>query len=127
MARIPDMANSFDVTRSAPDRIETTDVPLSGSRSQSVQRLQIGIGGVVLMVLLVGLASLIQDRTREVDAEAVPAAAPTTEPTAAASQNDPLVNAGVVPDLPAQSQPSSSQSPAVVPEQGVQDDTQGEP
>ena len=50
--------------------------PLAGTRAQSVQRLQIGIGGVVLMVLLVGLASLIQDRTREVDAASVPGAAP---------------------------------------------------
>ena len=63
-----------------------------------MHRLQIGVGGVVLMVLLVGLASLIQDRTREVDAAAVPAAAPTTEPTAANEQSDPLVEAGVVPD-----------------------------
>ena len=90
---------SFDLTRSATDA-GLADIPLTGTRAQSVQRLQIGIGGVVLMILLVGLASLIQDRTREVDAASVPAAAPTTEPSAAASQNDPLVNAGVVPDLP---------------------------
>ena len=113
------MAKYFDLSRNAPGQLDPKEVPLGGTRSQSVQRLQIGIGGVVAMVLLVGLASLIQDRTREVDAEAVPAAAPTTEPSAAPVQNDPLVEAGVVPDLP--KTPTASQSPAIVPEQGAQD------
>ena len=121
MPKLPGMPRSFDLTRNAPGLPEPADFPLGGSREQSVQRLQIGIGGVVLMVLLVGLASLIQDRTREVDAAAVPAAAPTTEPTAASTQQDPLVEAGVVPDLPEQPVPTATQSPAVVPEQGVQD------
>ncbi|MBX7540015.1 hypothetical protein [Qipengyuania sphaerica] len=127
MPKIPGMPRTFDLTRSAPGAPELTDVPLAGSRAQSMQRLQIGIGGVVLMVLLVGLASLIQDRTREVDAASVPAAAATTEPTAAPTQQDPLVDAGVVPDLPAQPTPTTAQSPAVVPEQGVPDDLQREP
>lgn len=121
MPKIPGMPRSFDLTRRAPGLPEPADIPLGGSREQSLQRLQIGIGGVVLMVLLVGLASLIQDRTREVDAVSVPAAAPTTEPTAAPTQQDPLVEAGVVPDLPEQPVPTATQSPAVVPEQGVQD------
>lgn len=98
-------------------------MPLAGTRMQSMQRLQIGVGGVVLMVLLVGLASLIQDRTREVDAAAVPAAAPTTEPTAAPQQSDPLVEAGVVPDLPDNPPPT----PATAPEQGVQDASPNQP
>ena len=113
------MPRSFDLTRRKPGTGEASDVPLAGTRAQSVQRLQIGIGGVVLMVLLVGLASLIQDRTREVDATSVPGAAATTEPTPAVTQQDPLVDAGVVPDLP--KAPAPSQSPAVVPEQGPQD------
>lgn len=113
------MAKSFDLTRNAPRVLETADVPLGGTRKQSVQRLQIGIGGVVLMVLLVGLASLIQDQTRQVDADSVPAAAPTTEPSAAPVQNDPLVEAGVVPDLP--DEPVASQPQAMVPEQGAAD------
>ncbi|MBX7493719.1 hypothetical protein K3163_10910 [Qipengyuania sp. 1NDW9] len=112
------MPRHFDLTRDKPTLEDVTDVPLGGTRAQAMQRLQVGVGGVVLMILLVGLASLIQDRTREVDAAAVPAAAPTTEPSAAPTQNDPLVEAGVVPDLPAQ--PTPTQSPAVVPEQGSQ-------
>ena len=73
MPKIPGMPRSFDLTRSAPTALEPTDVPLAGTRSQSMQRLQIGIGGIILMVLLIGLASLIQDRMLEVDAAAVPA------------------------------------------------------
>ncbi|MBA4763959.1 MAG: hypothetical protein H2048_00570 [Erythrobacter sp.] len=127
MPRIPGMPRSFDLTRRAAPSGEPADVPLGGTRSESVKRLQIGIGGVVLMVLLVGLASLIQDRTREVDAAAVPAAAPTTEPSEAIKQNDPLVEAGVVPDLPEKPLPASSQSPAVIPEQGTSNDPANQP
>ncbi|MCA0978090.1 hypothetical protein LCM19_06915 [Qipengyuania flava] len=119
--KIPGMPRSLDLTRNTPTVGEPTDVPLAGTRSQSMQRLQIGIGGIVLMVLLVGLASLIQDRMLEVDAAAVPAAAPTTEPSQPVKQNDPLVEAGVVPDLPQPSAPLPSQSPAPLPEQGVPD------
>ena len=127
MRKLPGMPRTFDLTRRPPGAPAITEVPLAGSREQSVQRLQIGIGGVVLMVLLVGLASLIQDRTREEDAASVPAAAATTEPTAAPTQQDPLVDAGVVPDLPAQSSPTPAQSPALVPEQGMADERQREP
>ena len=119
MPKIPGMPRAFDLTRSASKRGQAPDVPLAGTRAQSVQRLQIGIGGVGLMVLLVGLASLIQDRLREVDAASVPGAAPTTEPTVAPAQQDPLVDAGVVPDLP--NAPERAQSPAVAPEQDPQD------
>lgn len=119
MPKIPGMPSSLDLTRDKPRTADFTEVPLGGTRAQAMQRLQVGVGGVVLMILLVGLASLIQDRTREVDAAAVPAAAPTTEPSAAPKQNDPLVDAGLVPDLPTQPSPSPSQSPAVVPEQAA--------
>ncbi len=71
-------------------------------RERTMQRLQIGITGVVLMILLVGLASVIRDRADQSDATAVPEAAPTTEPTQAPPQNDPLAEAGVVPDMPAE-------------------------
>ena len=113
------MPRYFDLSTSKPVTGALPDVPLGGTRAQAMHRLQIGIGGVVLMVLLVGLASLVQDRAREVDATSVPEAAATTEPSNEPKQNDPLVEAGVVPDLPAQPQPTATQSPAAVPEQGV--------
>ena len=92
----------FDMSRKPPVG-ELPEVPGNDARRErTIQRLQIGITGIVMMILLVGLASIIQDRAAETDATTVPAAAPTTEPTQAATQNDPLVEAGVVPDLPAQ-------------------------
>ena len=100
-----------DLSRSAPSTMVGANVPLAGTRAQSVQRLQVGIGGVVFIILLVGLANLIQDSTREVDAAAVPEAAPAPEQVPAPTQNDPLVNAGVVPDLPDETQRESVAQP----------------
>ena len=120
--KIVRMANPFErkffdmKRRRSPE--EVTLAPLGGTRSQSMQRLQIGLGGVAAMVLLVGLASVIQNRVAQTDATAVPAAAPTTQPSEAPQQNDPLVSAGVVPDLPAEPSASPTQSPAILPEQG---------
>ena len=74
--------------------------PLGGSRAEATQRLQVGLSGIAAMVLLVGLANIIQDRARVTEQAAVPDASPTTEPVAAPAQRDPLADAGVVPDLP---------------------------
>ena len=75
--------------------------PLGGTRSQAVQRLQVGLGGVFGIVLLVGLAGLIQDRADQTERDSVPEAAPTNAPDPQPTGADPLVEAGVVPDLPA--------------------------
>lgn len=80
---------------------EATEVaPLGGTRAQATQRLQVGLSGIAAMVLLVGLANIIQDRARVTEEASVPDAAPTTAPQDAPSQRDPLADAGVVPDLP---------------------------
>ncbi len=86
-------------TGSQPDR----------TRSESVHRLQIGLSGLAAMVLLVGLANIIQDRARVSEEMSVPEAAPTTEPSAQPSQSDPLADAGLVPDLPVE--PTATPSP----------------
>ncbi|MEX0342472.1 MAG: hypothetical protein AB3N06_07790 [Erythrobacter sp.] len=107
------MPQFFDMSRKPPVG-ELPDVPgADARRERTMQRLQIGITGIVLMILLVGLASIIQDRAAESDATTVPAAAPTTEPTQAAPRNDPLVEAGVVPDLPAQPTPTMAATPTM--------------
>ncbi len=118
MPKLPGIGRAYDMTRPSEDR-EFSDVFLGGSRSQMVQRLQIGIVGVLLMVLLVGLASVIKNRAVEAEASAVPEAVPTVQPTAAAPQSDPLMDAGVVPDMPVeQPAPAPTLLPAPVPEQG---------
>lgn len=86
------------------------------SRAEMIQRLQVGLAGLAAMVLLVGLANIIQDRARVADELAVPEAAPTVAPSGAPALRDPLADAGVVPDMPAE--PAPAQSPAIVPEQG---------
>src|SRR5690606_3962788 len=80
----------------------TTDAPLGGTRSQSMQRLQIGLLGLAAMILLVGLATIIRDRAQQSEDLAVPEAAPTTAvPTNPPKlSSDPLADVGVVPNLP---------------------------
>ena len=65
-----------------------------------IHRLQVGIGGILAIVVLVGLASIIETRLRENEAAAVPQAAPTDAPAPEPTAADPLVDAGIVPDLP---------------------------
>ena len=92
----------FDMSRK-PAMSELSDVSSSDVRRvRTVQRLQIGITGIFMMVLLIGLASIIQGRAALTDATTVPEAAPTTEPSKPKVQNDPLAEAGVVPELPAE-------------------------
>ena len=99
-----------------------SDMKADGSvgkrRGETVHRLQVGLSGLAAMILLVGLANIIQDRARMVEEQAVPEAAPTVEPAPPPPQRDPLADAGVVPDLPAEPTPSPSQQPAILPEQG---------
>lgn len=85
--------------------------PASTARDEQIQRLQIGLFGIGAMMLLVGLASIIGSQADLADQAAVPEAAPTTEPTAAAPQANPLADAGVVPDIAAEPSPSPAPSP----------------
>lgn len=93
----------------APDTTDAAPVPLGGTRAQSLQRLQVGLSLLVGIVLIVGLANVIENRAKQSDQAVVPEAAATVapEPTSAAA-NDPLADAGVVPDLPAA--PSGTQA-----------------
>lgn len=94
-------------------------VPLGGTRSEAIQRLQVGLSLLAGVVLLVGLANVIEDRAKQTDAASVPEAAATvtTVPTPT-GQRDPLADAGVVPDLPAEPTPTPTGERAILPEQG---------
>lgn len=81
---------------------EAAALPLGGTRAQAIQRLQVGGSLLIGIVLIVGLANVIENRAKQSDEAAVPEAAATVAPApATASANDPLADAGVVPDLPA--------------------------
>lgn len=89
--------------------------PASQARAEAIQRLQVGLFGIGAMVLLVGLASIIGSQADLADEAAVPEAAPTTEPSPAPSQANPLADAGVVPDITLEPSPSPSPIPLDLP------------
>ena len=92
------------------------DLSAAGTaRAEAVQRVQAGLFGIGAMVLLVGLASIIGGQADLTDELAVPEAAPTTEPSPAPSQANPLADAGVVPDIIAEPSPSPSPRPLDLP------------
>ena len=88
--------------------------PLGGTKAEAAKRLQVGLVGLGSMVLLIGLASVLGNQADLTQERAVPEAAPTTEPTEAPPQRDPLADAGIVPELPA--------DPTPEPEEGQVDD-----
>ena len=117
MAQIPQPPSAQDALVPAP---------LGGTREEALKRLQIGMGGVAAIVLLIGLASLIENRAVETERQAVPEAASTSEPVESSSRPDPLVEAGVVPDLPTTPTPTATQSAPILPEQGGDGGNQSE-
>jgi hypothetical protein len=96
----------------APASLDQVDdgTPLAQARAEAVQRLQVGTLGIGAMVLLVGLASIISNQADLTEDAAVPEAAATAEPTPAAPQNNPLADAGVVPDIAADPAPAPPQA-----------------
>jgi hypothetical protein len=82
-------------------RDEPPPAPLAGTRSQSVQRLQIGLFGLAAMVLLVSLANIILKNAAQNEARVVPEAVSTVPAdNGAPGASDPLADAGVVPAVP---------------------------
>ena len=102
---------------SEPQDQEIVDVPLAGTRSQSIQRLQIGLAGLGTMLLLVALANVIMERAKQTDAAAVPEAAATVAPSPTPAANDPLADAGVAPDVGAPPQAATSTPTVIDPDQ----------
>lgn len=76
-------------------------------RAQAVQRLQVGLFGLAAVVLMVGLASIINERAREAEAASAPQASVSPSPEVN-SGSDPLAEVGVVPST-ASSQGSAAE------------------
>jgi len=99
-------------TESVAQDTEPPSLPsFAGTREQAVQRLQIGLTGLCAMIFIIGVASVLGGQANIAQDAAVPDAAPTTEPTAAPAQRDPLADAGVVPDIPAEPEAVDQASP----------------
>ena len=110
------MAKQRELTAPA-DPVITAELP-DRRRAEAIHRLQIGLAGIGAMVLMIGLASVIMERAQLTEAGAVPDAAATVAAPDNAPKNDPLAEAGVVPDMPAQGETPQAQEQAIVPEQG---------
>ena len=89
-------------------------------RAQAVQRLQAGLFGMAAIVLVVGLANIINDRARQAEAATRPqvSGAPNAD---AWPNSDPLADIGVVPSsvpevAPRAKAPATSAAPASVPQ-----------
>ena len=93
------------------------EAPLSGTRSQAMQRLQIGLFGLAAMVLLVSLANIILTNAQQNEARVVPEAAPTVAAGEESTPvSDPLADAGVVPDMPDETEAEAADAaPALQP------------
>jgi hypothetical protein len=98
---------------SSSDRSKSAALP-ARARSQSVQRLQVGLVGLAAMILLVGLASLINSKAQQNEPGGVPAV---TSAAGAGNRaaSDPLADAGVVPDMPSAAAPASAGNADVQP------------
>ena len=85
-------------------------------RAQAVQRLQSGLFGIAAIVLVVGLANIINDRARQADASARPQTS-TSSSASSSANSDPLADIGVVPSQQpeAASRARSSTSAAPLP------------
>ena len=77
--------------------VSDREIALHGTREQAAQRLKVGLAGLFAMVLLVGFASTVIQQTRTT---ADPAEAVTASGEPAPPAKDPLVDMGVVPELP---------------------------
>lgn len=92
----------LDLQAAAASEQERPRAPLAGTSSQSIQRLQVGLFGLAAMVLLVALANIIRNNADLNEATVVPEAAQSVAAEETGAVRDPLADAGVVPDTPAQ-------------------------
>ncbi len=79
-------------------------------RAQAVHRLQVGLFGLAGMLLLVSLANIIMERAQVGDAS-VGAGRDAAAAASASPANDPLVDMGVVPELPVDGAATQKPSP----------------
>lgn len=87
-------------------------------RAQSVQRLQTGLFGLAAVLLVVGLANIINDRARMTE-DAGKSATTQAAEKASAGTSDPLVDIGVVPSAAPSEAPTAKASPAALPVNGT--------
>ncbi len=81
-------------------------------RAQAVQRIQAGLFGIAAIVLIVGLANIINDRARQAELAAGKPDPAASAAASGAAKTDPLAQAGVVPATTPEAAPKDAASPA---------------
>lgn len=81
------------------DDVPAPSAPLAGTKSQRLQRVQIGLFGLATMIMLVGLADVVIQRAAETEANVVSEAVSSILPDEPPAPRDPLAEAGVVPEV----------------------------
>ena len=98
--------DSLSLAGSRIERMIPPSPPRRELRSQAFYRLQVGLIGLVVTLMMVGLANIIMDRALMSEQRVDPATQVMPSPTAAAAEgaaetsSEPLSDIGVVPDLP---------------------------
>ena len=87
---------------------QRADAPLSGTKAQKLQRLQVGMFGLISKILVVWLADLVVSRADGTEASVVSDPGDIAPPAETPAPRDPLADAGVVPELPAEQGPQGS-------------------
>ncbi len=82
-------------------------------RAEAVQRMQAGLFGLAAIVLIVGLANIINDRATLSEAGTKPVS-PTNAQATAAAISDPLADIGIVPSASPSDKPQSGQPSGAV-------------
>ncbi|WP_239804413.1 hypothetical protein [Croceicoccus hydrothermalis] len=98
------LTRGFARREASARKAERDSAALRGARAQASQRIQLGITGIGAMLLLVALASTIMEQAREAED---PQIAAQEGAEAKANRSDPLVDIGVVPELPAEGEAGS--------------------
>lgn len=83
-------------------------------RGQAVQRIQTGLFGLAAVLLVVGLANIINDRARLSEGFG-PKPAAQSSASGTSANTDPLADIGVVPSAVPSEAPTASASPANAP------------
>lgn len=81
-------------------------------RAQAVQRLQAGLFGLAAILLIVGLANIINDRARLADQTEGKAGQGASALATDEAKTDPLAEIGVVPATTPEAKPAPAASPA---------------
>lgn len=81
-------------------------------RQEALQRMQIGLAGLAVIILLIVLTETILRQTAQNTAKVVVAEATAPKNDKTAPQIDPLAEAGLVPDLPAEERRGKDAEPS---------------